>query len=147
MNEVINIPDVEDLKEWLETIPKYQREILNDLLEQTTFEEAATIWLDSSIENNSPFSSEGTNKRYSEFVFKEIHKFLCGNPIYNEERNELNNILKNNGSKEAVISCISAAIGSQLGLAATFIAPAIVLLLMTVGKVTVNAWCEMHKDS
>lgn len=147
MNEIVNIPEVEDLTEWLESIPKYQREIVRDLLEQTTPEEAASIWLDSSIQNNSPFSSEGTNKKYSEYVFKEIHKLLCGNPTYSEERNELNNILKKNGSKEAIISCISAAIGSQLGLASAFVAPAVVLLLMTVGKVTVNAWCEMHQEA
>lgn len=147
MNEIVNIPEVEDLTDWLESIPKYQREIVSDLLEHNNPEEAASIWLDSSTENNSPFSSDGTNKKYSEYVFKEIHKLLCGNPAYSEERNELNTIIKNNGSKEAVISCISATIGSQLGLAAAFVAPAVVLLLITVGKVTVNAWCEMHQES
>lgn len=147
MNEIVNIPEVEELTDWLESIPKYQREIVSDLLEHSTPEEAASIWLDSSTENNSPFSSDGTNKKYSEYVFKEIHKLLCGNPTYSEERNELNTIIKNNGSKEAVISCISAAIGSQLGLAAAFVAPAVVLLIITAGKVTVNAWCEMHQES
>lgn len=45
-------------------------------MEHTTPEEAASIWLDSSIQNNSPFSSGGTNKKYSEYVFREIHKGL-----------------------------------------------------------------------
>jgi len=145
MNEIVNIPEI-NITEWLRSIPKYQREIVSDLLEHNTPEEAASIWLDSSTQNNSPFSSEGANKKFSEYVFKEIHKLLCGNPIYSEERNELNKILKNSGSKEAIISSISAAIGSQLGLATAFIAPAVVLLLITAGKVTVNAWCEMHKE-
>lgn len=147
MNKIVNILEADNSPDWMEAIPKYQQKLVNELLEHATPEEAAAIWLDSSIQNNSPFSSDGTGKKYSEFVFKEIHKLLCGNPTYSEERKELDNILKRNGSKEAIISCISAAIGSQLGLASAFIAPAVVLLIMTISKVTVNAWCEMHQES
>lgn len=146
MSELFSIPENEDIYSWLEVVPKYQREMLNELLEHYTPGEAASIWLDSSIENNSPFSSNGPKKKYSKYVIDEIHKMLCGDQKYTHEREEITSIINNNGSKTAIISCISATIGAQLGLSATFLAPAIVLIIATIGKLTLNAWCEMHSD-
>lgn len=144
-DNIVDLFDVETLEEWTHSIPSYQRKLIEDLLEHTTPENAAAIWLDSSVENNSPFSSEGTNKRYYDYVLRELHKLLCGDPAYSEERKEMESILKKDGAKEAIISFISAAIGAKLGLASAFIAPAIVLLIIAIGKVTINAWCEMHR--
>jgi predicted PurR-regulated permease PerM len=45
-----------------------------------------------------------------------------------------------------LIGVLSAAIGKTLGVAGTFIAPIIVLLLMSFGKMAINAWCEMRKE-
>jgi hypothetical protein len=42
---------------------------------------------------------------------------------------------------------MSAAIGKTLGAAGAFIAPVIVLLILSIGKMAVNAWCEMRKET
>lgn len=45
-------------------------------------------------------------------------------------------------TKEVIISVMSAAIGSVIGVAGAFIAPIIVLLLLALGAIVKNAWCE-----
>jgi hypothetical protein len=41
---------------------------------------------------------------------------------------------------------MSAAIGTNLGIAGPFIAPVIVLLILSIGKLAINAWCAMRKE-
>lgn len=41
---------------------------------------------------------------------------------------------------------MSAAIGGSIGVAGVYIAPVIVLILLNIGKIVKNAWCEMMKE-
>jgi hypothetical protein len=135
--------------EWLDALPNYQKSTIAELLETNPYESVAAIWLESSIGNNSPFGAGNPQgkKNYFNYLKKEFHKLMCGNPEYAAERKELNQLFEKNDTKTAIISFISAIIGAKIGLAATFIAPAVVLLLMLISKTSVNAWCTMQTDA
>lgn len=133
-------------EELLESLPLYQNKLISELLEHNDKEKAIQIWLEASLENNSPFgASNGDPKKYSDYFKKEAFEFICGAEKYQEEREEVNTLLKDGKATQAVISIMSAAIGVKIGLAATVVAPALVIFLMTVGKVSINAWCQQKR--
>lgn len=138
-----------DSTQWLDVLPKYQKSIVTELLQSYSPEEAASVWIESSVENTSPFSSiPGEDKqKYTTFLKAEIQKLLCGNPEYDEQRNQIVILLGKEDSKAAIVSFISATIGANFGLSSVFIAPAIVIILMTIGKTSLNAWCAMQKET
>src|SRR5699024_885202 len=126
------------------TLPKYQQNTLSELLVNNTPEKVAITWLTASTQNTSPFSTKQENTNtYFEMIKKELHKLLCGNQEYEKERKELSIIINSDNNKKMLISSISGIIGSKVGLAATFIAPITVLLLMAATKVSLNAWCNL----
>lgn len=147
MNELNEL--FKENNDWLSALPNYQKSLITELLNKNTEEEVVSIWLATSISNNSPFSAvPGENKKkYLDFLKKEVQALLCGNPKYDSERNELIALINKNVPKEVIISFISAAIGASIGLAATFIAPVIVLILMIVGKMSLNAWCALKEET
>jgi hypothetical protein len=134
-------------QDWLNALPTYQKNLVSELLDIQSHDEAATIWLEATVGNNSPFSAEPQpKKKYFELIKKEIHKLLCGNPDYVNERNELNQLIHSPENKGAFIALVSASIGAKVGLAATFIAPAIVIIFMTIGRIALNAWCQLETE-
>lgn len=131
--------------DWLDDLPYYQKDIVSSLLVSNSYENAAIAWLEASVDNTSPFSAgEKTENEYFKALKNEFHKLLCGNSEYKSEQDELVKLINGPEGKTAIVSTISAMIGANLGLAATFIAPAIVLLLMTVAKISLNAWCTIQ---
>lgn len=132
---------------WIETLPKYQQNTLSDLLSNNTPEEVAITWLTASTQNTSPFSAKQENTNtYFEMIKKELHKLLCGNKEYEKEREALSGIISSENNKKMLISSISGIIGSKVGLAATFVAPITVLIIMTITKVSLNAWCNLQVE-
>lgn len=132
---------------WLEALPSYQKEIVSELLASKSHEEAALAWLEASVDNTSPFTGQPKpEKKFLPLLKKEIHKLLCGNPDYAAERNELVQLTQTQENKTAIVSMISALIGAKVGLAATFIAPAIVIIFMMIAKTSLNAWCALESS-
>ncbi|WP_417367065.1 hypothetical protein [Flavobacterium beibuense] len=138
---------LEDNGELLDLIPNYQKEILTELLEESNqdYIKVAEIWLSSNSSQTAKFGSlQNNSKLYIEKLWDEIEKFLCGSESYSEERKKISS--NSEQGKKYIISIMSAAIGSNLGVAGTFIAPVIILVLSSIGKMAVNAWCELRKE-
>lgn len=130
---------------WLDALPNYQRELVSELLASNSHEEAAVAWLEASVGNTSPFSGQPQpEKKYFALLKKEAYKLLCGNPEYAADRNELTHLFQTPENKTVIVSTVSALLGVKVGLAATFVAPAIVIIFMMVAKTSLNAWCEMQ---
>jgi hypothetical protein len=130
---------------WLDALPNYQKEIVSELLSVHNHEEAVSSWLEASIGNTSPFSGQTQPKmKYSIMFKKEVHKLLCGNSEYITERDELTQLFHKPDNKTAIISWVSAIIGAKVGLAATFVAPAIVIIFIMIAKTSLNAWCALQ---
>jgi len=137
--------DERDEEVWLKALPAYQSDVVEELLKVKSPEDAATAWLEASIDNTSPFGGQPQPKRkYLELLKVEVRKLLCGSPEYDNERNELDELAKSPANKTAIVSMVSAVIGAKVGLAATFIAPAIVIIFIMVAKTSLNAWCAME---
>lgn len=134
--------------ELIKGLDNYQQEIVYALLKATdnNYLEAADKWLSASPSNTAKFGGDSSHSTiYREKVVEEIEKFLCGSdPSYEEERKKLN--IQSDKSQKYIIGVLSTAIGSQLGVAGAFIAPVIVLIFISMGKVCINAWCEMRKE-
>lgn len=135
-------------RELIGSLDNYQQEIVLALLKATNnnYLEAADKWLSASPSNTAKFGGDSSHSTiYREKVVEEIEKFLCGNePSYVEEREKLKE--QSDKSQKYIIGVLSTAIGSQLGVAGVFIAPVIVLIIIGMGKICINAWCEMRKE-
>lgn len=135
-------------RELIGSLDNYQQEIVLALLKATNnnYLEAADKWLSASPSNTAKFGGDSSHSTiYREKVVEEIEKFLCGNePSYEEEREKLKE--QSDKSQKYIIGVLSTAIGSQLGVTGVFIAPVIVLVIISMGKICINAWCEMRKE-
>ena len=123
----------------------YQQDLVRALIAASNddYNMAADKWLSASPSNTAQFG--GDHKQSSVFrekVFEELEKFICGcdDGRYENAREELDK--QGDVTKEVIISVMSAAIGSVIGVAGAFIAPIIVLLLLALGAIVKNAWCE-----
>ena len=135
-------------RELIGSLDNYQQEIVLALLKATNnnYLEAADKWLSASPSNTAKFGGDSSHSTiYREKVVEEIEKFLCGKePSYEEEREKLK--AQSDKSQKYIIGVLSTAIGSQLGVAGVFIAPVIVLIIISMGKICINAWCEMRRE-
>lgn len=146
MEELDNITLVktEDL---ISTLPKYQQNIINQLLKinDAQYLKVADAWLNASAQNIAKFGGEGQSKTFRGAIEVELEKFLCGDKKYKAERSALlKAVAKGN---DFIVSAIAVAIASAVGGIAVVIAPVVVLLICNMGKVSVNAWCQMRADT
>ena len=133
----------------ISSLEVYQQKLVRDLIANTggDYNKAADNWLSASPSNTAQFGGE--HKRSSLFrekVFEELEKFICGcdDGRYDNAREELNKY--GDMTKETIIRVMSAAIGGTIGVAGAFVAPIIVFILLSLGQITKNAWCEMRKE-
>jgi len=146
MEELTNIIQ-SDPSELLTSIDDFQSEILKTFLENTSndYLTSADNWLNATTANTAKFGGEpGKSKIYRDKLLEELEKFLCGAEEYEEDRKKIAE--SSDKSKQYVIGVMSVAIGKTIGAAGTFLAPVIVLLIMSLGKMALNAWCEMRKE-
>jgi hypothetical protein len=137
MTEVENIK----LEEWLNELKPYQKNSIDVLIKKFGEEKAAEIWITSNgPSNNVPFGgvSQSTQPFYDKFKY-EFQKFICGHPDYEAHRKKLG--AESPIVKTLYISMISSAIGATIGFSATLLAPAVAILLSTVGQMGLNAYC------
>lgn len=152
-NKVIEMIDSADESEWIDALPKKQKDELVDLIIAENRETAAAKWLEKkavdSISAKGMESAELEKSSYSyvDLVKKEVRKLLCGDKEYENDRDEISKLIKSDDSKKLFVSTIAALIGVKIGIAAAVIAPIIVLILMTIAKITINAWCELKNPA
>jgi len=133
----------EDPNLWISELPEFQRASITQLLGRgASFEEVAQAWLTASASNTFRFSASTQIADKGSFlknVKRELRAFLCGDKKYKEERDGL--FGQSSNARTLVVSCIAVAIAPHISVAAAVIAPVIALLLASLGKITVNAWC------
>ena len=134
--------------ELISSLDVYQQELVKSLIENTNgnYNVAADKWLSASPSNTFKFGGEKKlSSVFRDKVFEELEKFICGcdEGRYSKERDEIDGHVDT--KKETIISIMSAAIGGTIGVAGAYVAPIIVLLLLGIGKVVKNAWCETMK--
>lgn len=127
--------------QWLNVLPQYQQKIVSRLVDTNENIETATVqYLNLGISDTAPFSAEGTKNIFVDKIKLEFERFLCGDPKYDNDRQKLSTELK--PGHTLIVSTLSSAISVYVGASAAYLAPVIVLFLMSIGKVSINAWCE-----
>jgi hypothetical protein len=129
-------------------LPLYQKKIVDQLLANADANPwlAAEMWLNSSTNEIAPFGGSSTApKLYMKELEAELEKFICGDPKYKNDRKKLCDAASK--GNVFIIATISTAIALQVGTVAAFITPVIVLLLKSLGKISINAWCSLRKKS
>ncbi|MCP9826493.1 hypothetical protein KBY78_14020 [Synechococcus sp. EJ6-Ellesmere] len=130
-----------DEEEWLGLLKPYQRSIINVFLKEDSLEEAAEKWLSTTGSPNIvPFGGNQNSKPFWDRFSVEVRKFLCDDEAYVEEKKLLSS--ESEVSKAILVSTISAAIGATLGFTATLLAPPVTLLICSVGRIGINAYCN-----
>lgn len=133
---------------WIQELPSYQREVIETLLANgSSFDEVAQSWISASAEHTYRFSAGATvgNKgAFLENLKKEVRAFLCGDKKY---RNEREGLFGEKGiARTYVVSAMAVAIAPHLTVASAVISPLIALVLASIGKVALNAWCATQND-
>lgn len=135
------IPDG-DLTSWLSELKPYQRSALEQFTKTMEPEAAAERWLTTiGTPNIAGFGGAGMQnpKPYWERFKSECRRFICDESAYAEDKKAL--LAQTPISKPLLISTMSSVIGATLGTAGTLVAPAVTLMLFTIGKVGLNAYC------
>lgn len=144
MNSIDDIFEIAP-EEWLHTLPLYQQNIISEMYSELgDYEKVAQSWLSPSTPNNVPFGAGKNTKLYFDKVLDELEAFLRGDERYEENRMA---ILKESGAvQNYVVGLISGVLAIHMGVAAVFIAPAVAIGLLTVGKMGVNAWLSYREE-
>lgn len=141
LNQLIS----DDTESWINGLPKYQENRINQILSSgKSVNEAADIWLSISPPNIVPFGTTKGQNIFLDKIKQELEGLLCGNSKYDDYRQKLSDETKL--TKQYAIGLISAAIAPVVGSSGPFIAPVIALLLMGMGKVSINAWCSCCEE-
>lgn len=126
-------------EEWLNTVQDYQRDILNSLMVENSPDVAAKLWFEATP-GLAQFGGERTWVSYWQDFRREFRNFLCNEKDYKSEKQTLSEHLVVN--RELLVAVASSAIAAKLGLAASFIAPPVVLFLVSLSTVGVRAFCN-----
>lgn len=142
MSELTPIPTF-DFDELLKALKPYQADAISTLRDKHGEEEAAKLWL--SAKGPSDTQKFGGNNTFDSKPFwdkfnEELRLFICGDKKYKKEREKL--LADAKPVSLVLISGISGLLGSTLGFAPSLLAPAVAMMLYTIGKVGVNAWCK-----
>jgi hypothetical protein len=131
---------------WLDALPEYQRKSIQQLLDQgKTYEEAAVIWLSANGPSNThPFGTQNTKSIFFEKLLEEVESFFCRDDKYIEEKKQLLTQFK--AGDVYVLTFISTVISPIVGASAPLISPAIALILMTILRMGLNAWCSLRRE-
>lgn len=134
---------------WVQELPEYQRDAIEKLLANgSSFEDVAQAWISASAENTYRFAAAapvGNKGAFLENLRKEIRAFLCGDKKYKKERDGL--FGEKGIARTYVVSAMAVAIAPHLSVASAVISPLIALLLASIGKVALNAWCATQNEA
>lgn len=158
----LQIPDCE-LDEWLSELKPYQQNAIQQLLVAMPHEEVdkmqfpsrsinslsvamppdevAKKWIMASgSQNIIHFGGTRDSEPFWDRFKSEFKKFICDDDAYAGEKKTL--LAEGPITKTLLISTISVAIAASIGYAATLLAPTVAVLLCTVGKIGINAYCN-----
>jgi hypothetical protein len=122
-------------------LESYQQKICWELLADNTDPmRAAETWLTVSPTDTSPFGATSSTRIFLDRVIEEIEKLLCGDPAYEKERKKI--ISSSKSAHSYFVAAISVAIAPTLGSSAVFLAPVVALILLSMGKCSLAAWCR-----
>ncbi|QNO14371.1 hypothetical protein HYG86_06080 [Alkalicella caledoniensis] len=135
----------DEQESWVDTLPSYQKNRIKQILSSgKSPKETAILWLTASPQNTAPFGTIKGENIFLEKVEEELEGLICGDEKYDDYRKKLSSEV--NLSKGYAIGLISSAIAPVVGSSGAFIAPVIALLLVGMGKIALNAWCESCKE-
>ncbi|WP_233966182.1 hypothetical protein [Pectobacterium polaris] len=141
---MISFP-IDTEENWLSVLKPYQRGPISKFIEENGEDKAIELWLSSSgISNTSPFGGIVTGRDTNNFStrFKEeFKKFICGDEKYDQDRKGF--AVAGGEAKAYIVGAISSALAAPLGVTASFLVPAIVLMIIVVMKIGVNAYCQI----
>ena len=142
INSIDTLFEDEPIK-WVQELPTYQRETIDKLLATgASFEDVAQAWVSASAENTYRFSASAPVGNKGEFLTnlkREVRAFLCGDRKYKKERDGL--FGEKGVARTYVVTAMAVAISPHISVASAVISPLIALILASVGKVALNAWC------
>lgn len=146
---MIQLP-IESADTWLSTLKPYQRVAIDEFLQNGDEEDAIDKWLSSNgAANTSKFGAGQTQNtfrgEFSKLFWSEFRRLICGDDKYKEEVKTFNNLLDENRGK--IVGVLSTILAGVFGVTAIFIAPVIVLAIISVTRVGVNAWCNMPTEN
>lgn len=143
MDNMMDFLETSEPDSWIATLPSYQRNTITEMRARgASYEDIASIWIAAGASNTAPFSTGGPlqpDPGFLEKLRREVRAYVCGDKKYDKDRKQLIA-----GGKEIhafVISGMSVGIAPFVGAASIVIAPLIALLLASIGKISLNAWC------
>lgn len=149
MAETIDTLLQDDPDKWVADLPEFQRAAIQELRAAgSSYEEIAQAWITASAENTYRFSTSapvGNKGAFLDNLRSEVRGFLCGDKKYNKERDGL--FGEKGLARTYVVSTMAVAIAPHLSVASAVIAPLIALVLASVGKIALNAWCASQPGS
>lgn len=135
----------DDSSPWLEALPNYQKGRVEQLLKSGgSLEDVAKQWLSADVKQTVAFGADKGKNLFIDKVWEEIEKFLCGSDAYESDRERIGK--ESNIIHTYFVGVVSAAIAPSLGTSSIFLAPVVALLLASLGKISINAWCQMRVE-
>ncbi len=132
---------------WIQDLPAFQRDAIEKLLAGgLSYDAVAEAWVSASAENTFRLAAStiGDNGSFLSNLKYEVRNFLCGDKKYNKERTCL--FGEKGLARTLVVSTLAVAIAPHIGVASAVLAPLIALILASMGKITLNAWCATEKE-
>lgn len=147
MDETIDTLLEDDPDKWVADLPEFQRAAIQELRAGgASYDDVAQAWITASAENTYRFSASapaGDKRAFLDSLRTEVRGFLCGDKKYKKERDGL--FGEEGLARTYVVSTMAVAIAPHLSVASAVIAPLIALILASVGKIALNAWCNSQK--
>lgn len=132
-----------DLDAWVQSLPRYQQQLLDRMLADRDPIEVALAWLTSAgPTDTAPFGGVRTGVNlFFEKLLEQIHLLMCErSPSYEQERGQL--LASAKAGRATLITFVATAVAPHVGAAAALIAPAVAIVLAVVGRAGSEAWCE-----
>lgn len=137
----------DDPAQWVTELPAYQSESIAELLNAgKTYDDIALLWLTATAQNTFGFGASqpvGNRSTFLASVKAEIRVYLCGDAKYKKERDGL--FGEKGMTRTYVVGAMAVTIAPHIGMAAPVLAPIVALVLASIGKIAVNAWCSMDE--
>jgi hypothetical protein len=151
MTKTTTVDDLlaDDPAQWVTQLPAYQSESIAELLNAgKTYDDIALLWLTATAQNTFGFSTsqpDGSRSTFLASVKAEVRAYLCGNAKYKNERDGL--FGEKGMTRNYVVGAIAVSIALYMGVVAPVLAPIVALVLASIGKIAVNAWCSMDEEA
>lgn len=135
---------VDSRTDWLQELPAYQRNLLEQLAGERTLEEAAQAWLAASSPNTAGFSAVSSGKIFYDKIREQVHALLCDSSKYADERASL--LRELGAGKTSFSASVAALMAPHLGTSGAMITPVIAVILTIASQMSVRAWCQMQAE-